>query len=194
MKSGSYTLSKRLLDILISSLVFLFLWWFFLLIMFLYIPYYNSPVFYISKRIGKDGKFFLMYKYRTLTIYEQLPIKQRQFWLGKLLRATNLDELPQLWNVLRGEMSLVGPRPLPIEYAGLFSNDQNIRHTVLPGITGLAQVSGKNDLTWNEKFKFDLEYVNQISLALDLRILLKTFIVLISFRKDNSLIEKKFTG
>lgn len=135
-----------------------------------------------------------MYKFRTLTIHEQLPLKDRQFWLGKLLRATNLDELPQLWNVLKGEMSLVGPRPLPIEYEPLLSDEQKQRHEVLPGITGLAQVNGKNTLLWDKKFEYDLKYVREISFWLDLRILLKTVTLVVRMNKDVSLDEKRFSG
>jgi lipopolysaccharide/colanic/teichoic acid biosynthesis glycosyltransferase len=135
-----------------------------------------------------------MLKLRTLSVNLDKALTERQFLYGRILRFTNLDELPQLWNVLKGEMSLVGPRPLPVEYANLFSKEQNIRHQVLPGITGLAQVNGKNDLSWDEKFKLDLEYVNKVSFVLDIKILFKTLTLVLSFRKDTSLIEEKFTG
>lgn len=135
-----------------------------------------------------------MFKFRTLTADLNKKLTEREFTVGRILRFTNLDELPQLWNVLKGEMSLVGPRPLPVEYASLFSMEQNKRHQVLPGITGLAQVNGKNDLSWDEKFKLDLEYVNNVSFLLDIKILFKTLILALSFRKDTSLTEEKFTG
>jgi undecaprenyl phosphate N,N'-diacetylbacillosamine 1-phosphate transferase/sugar transferase EpsL len=135
-----------------------------------------------------------MHKFRTLSTDTTQSLKARRFSWGNFLRVTNLDELPQLWNVLRGEMSLIGPRPLPQEYSNLFSAEQNKRHQVLPGITGLAQVSGKNNLPWPEKFKFDLEYINRCSLWLDLTILFKTFLLAISFKQDSSLNEEKFTG
>lgn len=134
-----------------------------------------------------------MYKFRTLK-NSDASLLERRFALGDCLRFTNADELPQLLNVLKGEMSLVGPRPLPVEYADLFSDKQNKRHSVLPGITGLAQVSGKNNLSWDEKFRLDLEYVNKVSFALDIRILIKTLILALSFKKDTSLTEEKFTG
>lgn len=134
-----------------------------------------------------------MYKFRTLK-NSDASLQERRFALGDLIRFTNADELPQLWNVLKGEMSLVGPRPLPVEYADLFSDKQNKRHSVLPGITGLAQVSGKNNLSWDEKFRLDLEYVNKVSFALDIKILIKTLILALSFKKDTSLTEEKFTG
>lgn len=135
-----------------------------------------------------------MYKFRTLSSNTRLELIDRQFPLGRILRFTNLDELPQIWNVLKGEMSWVGPRPLPVEYEHLFSQEQNKRHAVLPGITGLAQISGKNNLSWDEKFKLDLEYVSKVSFMLDIKILFKTLILALSFRKDTSLSEEKFTG
>jgi undecaprenyl phosphate N,N'-diacetylbacillosamine 1-phosphate transferase len=122
------------------------------------------------------------------------PLDKRRFAWGNFLRQSNLDELPQLWNVLKGEMSFIGPRPLPVEYSTLFSVEQNQRHKVRPGITGWAQVCGKNSISWQEKFELDLYYVNNISFLLDLKILLKTFILVLSFKKDTSLHEKKFTG
>jgi len=136
----------------------------------------------------------VLLKFRTLSSDTSKTLQQRKFLWSNILHASNLDELPQLWNVLRGEMSLVGPRPLLQEYADLFSAEQNKRHEVLPGITGLAQIAGKNDLPWPEKFKFDLEYINRCSLWLDLTILFKTFLLALSFKQDTSLNEEKFTG
>lgn len=144
--------------------------------------------------MGEKGAPFTMLKFRTLSGKEELPLIERKFLLGNFLRLTNLDELPQLWNVLKGEMSIVGPRPLPIEYSTLFSEEQKRRHNVLPGITGWAQVCGKNDISWQEKFELDLYYINRASLFLDLKILVKTIILVFSFKKDTSLNEKKFTG
>jgi lipopolysaccharide/colanic/teichoic acid biosynthesis glycosyltransferase len=114
--------------------------------------------------------------------------------LGDFLRFTSLDELPQLYNVIRGDMSLVGPRALPVDYLHLLSAEHNIRHSVRPGITGLAQVNGRHTLPWDAKFAFDMFYVNNISFALDVKILVRTFLILFSFRKDVSLLEKPFTG
>jgi len=119
---------------------------------------------------------------------------ERKFPLGNFLRSTSLDELPQLIHVLRGEMSLIGPRPLPLEYLPLFSKEQSLRHSVKPGITGLAQVSGRNSLSWEEKFKLDILYVRTVSFMLDMKITLKTIILLLSFKKDHSLSEQKFSG
>lgn len=185
---------KRLGDLIFSLFFFVIFLWVFLILILLFLITLKLPIFYISKRIGKTGKVFEMYKFRTLSSDLNLELSQRQFSLGQFLRFTNLDELPQLWNVLKGEMSWVGPRPLPVEYAHLFSIEQNNRHKVLPGITGLAQVNGKNDLSWEEKFKLDIEYVNKVSFNVDIKILFKTLILALSFKKDTSLAEKKFTG
>jgi len=165
-----------------------------MLIVLVYMVQGQFPIFFKHERIGKNGRHFMLWKFRTLSTDIGKTLQQRKFFWGNLLRTTNLDELPQLWNVLRGEMSLVGPRPLPVEYATLFSAEQNKRHQVLPGITGLAQVSGKNNLSWNEKFKFDVEYINRCSFWFDLTILFKTFLLALSFKQDTSLNEEKFTG
>lgn len=189
LRSGKVIIDKVGSVFLVSLLS-----WLFLIILLLYILSFEFPFLYKSVRIGKSGKHFTMMKFRTLKANEQLPLKERQFWLGKFLRATNLDELPQLWNVLKGEMSLVGPRPLPIEYEPLLSDEQKQRHEVLPGITGLAQVNGKNTLSWDKKFEYDLKYVREISFRLDLRILLKTVALVVRMNKDVSLDEKQFSG
>jgi lipopolysaccharide/colanic/teichoic acid biosynthesis glycosyltransferase len=165
-----------------------------LLIVLGYIITGQFPIFFKHERIGKNGRNFMLWKFRTLSSDTSKTLQQRKFFWGNLLRASNLDELPQLWNVLRGEMSLVGPRPLPVEYATLFSAEQNKRHQVFPGITGLAQVRGKNNLSWPEKFKFDVEYINRCSFWLDLSILFKTFVLALSFKQDTSLNEEKFSG
>ena len=185
---------KRVGDLIFSLFFSVFFSGVFLILILFFLVTLNLPIFYVSKRIGKAGKVFEMYKFRTLSSDLNLDLTERQFSLGRFLRFTNLDELPQLWNVLKGEMSLIGPRPLPVDYANLFSDEQNNRHQVLPGITGLAQVNGKNNLSWNEKFKLDLEYVNKVSFMLDIQILFKTIILVLSFKRDTSLAEKKFTG
>lgn len=185
---------KRLLDvmlILISILLVVICGCF---IVIGYIILFEFPILYKSVRIGKNEKYFSMYKFRTLLVEENLTLKDRKFGWGNFLRLTNLDELPQLWNVFKGEMSLVGPRPLPAEYASLFTEEQKQRHAVLPGITGWAQVSGKNDISWKRKFELDLFYVNHLSLKLDLMIIVKTIALLVTFKKDTSLSEEKFTG
>jgi lipopolysaccharide/colanic/teichoic acid biosynthesis glycosyltransferase len=181
---------KRLFDVLLS-LCFLFCFlWVYLLIVLIYLFTINLPVFYTSLRIGKNGKTFRMIKFRTLHPDEQLPLHQRTFWLGKWLRKTNLDELPQVWHVLRGEMSWVGPRPLPSSYETMLTDYQKVRYSVLPGITGLAQVNGKNSLPWEKKFEYDLQYVNDLSLLNDVIILFRTLVIILSFKEDVSLDEK----
>lgn len=185
---------KRVFDIaLILCFVFVFSW-LIVLIFFIYSIAYEFPVFFLQPRICKNQKVFTMVKFRTLSVDDQLTLKERRFLLGNFLRVTNLDELPQLWNVLKGEMSLVGPRPLPVEYASLFSEAQKKRHEVLPGITGLAQISGKNNIPWSKKFDYDLEYVKNVSFRMDCMILLKTLTLVLSMKRDVSLQEDKFRG
>lgn len=136
----------------------------------------GSPVLFRQQRPGLDGQPFEMVKFRTMTDARAadgslLPDAQRLTSFGRFLRSTSLDELPELWNVLRGDMSLVGPRPLLMEYLPLYSPQQSRRHEVRPGITGWAQVNGRNALTWDQKFALDVWYVDNRSLSLDLRIL-----------------------
>lgn len=136
----------------------------------------GSPVFFRQMRPGLHGKPFYMVKFRTMTDErgpdgELLPDAERLTSFGRFLRSTSMDELPELWNVVKGEMSLVGPRPLLMDYLALYSTEQARRHEVRPGITGWAQVNGRNALSWADKFKFDVWYVDNRSLILDLRIL-----------------------
>jgi lipopolysaccharide/colanic/teichoic acid biosynthesis glycosyltransferase len=166
--------------------------WLFILISLMYFLTSQRPVFFSQERIGRDGQPFILHKFRTLK--SDGILAERKFWWGSFLRFTSLDELPQLFNVLNGDMSLIGPRPLPTEYLPLFSPEQKRRHDVLPGITGWAQVNGRNSVSWQEKFKFDLEYVQNVSFPFDLKILFKTIVLLMSFKKDTSLLEGKFTG
>jgi len=139
----------------------------------------GSPVIFKQRRPGIHERPFTLYKFRTMRDARDaqgalLPDSRRLTRLGAFLRATSLDELPELVNVLRGDMSLVGPRPLLMEYLPLYSPEQRRRHDVRPGVTGLAQVNGRNALTWREKFALDIEYVDHVSVGLDLRILLLT--------------------
>jgi lipopolysaccharide/colanic/teichoic acid biosynthesis glycosyltransferase len=147
----------------------------------------GSPVFFRQTRPGLRGKPFQIYKLRTMTDARDargqlLPDAERLTALGRFMRATSIDELPQLWNVVRGELSLVGPRPLLMEYLPLYSPEQARRHDVLPGITGWAQIHGRNALSWEEKFALDVWYVDNWSLALDLRILAQTALTVL--RRD----------
>jgi len=139
----------------------------------------GSPIFYKQKRPGKDGIPFMLYKFRTMRDEKDkngtlLPDDKRLTRLGKFLRSTSIDELPELWNVLKGDMSLVGPRPLLMQYLDRYTPEQARRHEVKPGITGWAQINGRNAITWEEKFKLDVWYVDNRSLWLDVKIIFMT--------------------
>jgi lipopolysaccharide/colanic/teichoic acid biosynthesis glycosyltransferase len=141
----------------------------------------GSPVLYRAARAGLHATPFVLYKFRTMTdavdsAGKPLPDRDRITPLGRLLRRTSLDELPQLFNVLKGDMSLVGPRPLYLTYLPLYTAEQGRRHDVRPGITGLAQVSGRNALTWERRFSLDVHYVDHVSFPLDARILVQTIV------------------
>jgi lipopolysaccharide/colanic/teichoic acid biosynthesis glycosyltransferase len=184
---------KRVTDIFLSLIAIVLFGWLFILIMILYSITFQFPIFFFQQRIGKGQKPFLLVKFRSLINSDQ-SLQKRRFWLGDLLRFLSLDELPQVWNVLKGQMSFVGPRPLPTEYLRLMNAAQQARHKVLPGITGWTQVNGRHSLSWDQKFELDNYYVNNLSLGLDLHILFKTIVLLLSFRKDRSLLEEKFKG
>jgi lipopolysaccharide/colanic/teichoic acid biosynthesis glycosyltransferase len=178
---------KRVLDIFASGLGLLVLSPLFIMIGILVWIKLGRPIFFTQIRPGSNAKPFTMVKFRTMKYIidsngKLLPDELRLTKLGKFLRSTSLDELPELWNVLKGDMSLVGPRPLLMEYLPLYSKEQYRRHEVKPGITGLAQVNGRNSITWNQKFKFDINYVNNISLISDLKILMMTIIKV--FKRD----------
>jgi sugar transferase EpsL len=139
----------------------------------------GRPVFFVQERPGKDGRRFRLVKFRTMreAVDDEgnpLPDSDRLTPVGKFLRATSLDELPQLWNILRGELSFVGPRPLLVRYLDRYTARQARRHEVLPGLTGWAQVNGRNALSWEEKFELDVWYVDHWSLGLDVKILIRT--------------------
>lgn len=145
------------------------------------------PVLFRQERAGRQGKVFTLVKFRSMTDQrddkgELLPDEQRLTWIGRWIRRLSLDELPQLWNVIRGEMSLVGPRPLLVRYLKRYTPHQQRRHEVLPGITGLAQVNGRNALSWEQKFDLDVDYVDQLRFVLDIKILWWTVMRLFSTR------------
>lgn len=147
----------------------------------------GSPIFFRQKRIGKDNKEFEMIKFRTMKdakdkLGNDLPDSERLTKLGKNLRSLSIDELPELINILRGDMSLIGPRPLLVEYLSLYNERQIKRHNVLPGLTGLAQVSGRNAISWEDKFELDVKYVEEWSLKLDAKIFFLTFYKI--FKRD----------
>ena len=179
---------KIVLDKIIALLTFLIVSPVFVLIS-LVLFLLQKRVFFIQTRVGKNQKRFSIYKFQTMSLARDtngklLPDDERITSFGKFLRATSLDELPQLFNVLQGSMSLVGPRPLLPDYAHLYSEYQNQRHQVLPGITGYVQVKGRNALTWEERFDLDVYYVQHISFIFDCKILFLTFITLFDFKKS----------
>ncbi len=138
----------------------------------------GHPIFFVQERTGFRGRPFLLYKFRTMRLGEGSDAS-RLTRVGRFLRATSLDEIPELFQVLSGDLSLVGPRPLPVRYFARYTSEERHRHDVMPGITGLAQVSGRNALSWEEKFRYDLEYVRTHSFLLDLKILAKTGLAVI---------------
>jgi undecaprenyl phosphate N,N'-diacetylbacillosamine 1-phosphate transferase len=162
----------------------------------------GSPILFKQKRPGYRKKIFGIYKFRTMTNDKDtngnlLPDEQRLIGIGKFIRSTSLDELPQLFNVLKGEMSFVGPRPLLIEYLELYNNKQIKRHDVKPGITGWAQVNGRNAISWEQKFKYDIWYVENQSFSLDIKILWLTFLKVVrrsDISSDTSVTMEKFKG
>ena len=162
----------------------------------------GSPIFFTQDRIGKDGKVFKMIKFRTMLdatdkYGNQLPDEDRLTSFGKLLRSTSIDELPELVNVFLGDMSLVGPRPLLVEYKELYSKEQWRRHEVRPGITGWAQVNGRNTLDWKSRFKLDVEYVDSFNLLMDIKILFMTVGKVLKrdgISQDGHVTMEKFTG
>lgn len=171
---------KRLLDITISLIVLIFLLPLMLLIYLSVIINLGSPAFFLQERVGKDNKIFKMIKFRTMKNSTDkngnlLSDNERVTKFGGFLRSFSLDELPELINILKGDMSLVGPRALLVQYLGLYNDEQIRRHEVLPGLTGWAQINGRNSITWSEKFKLDVWYVDNWSLWLDIKIFFLTF-------------------
>lgn len=170
---------KRTIDIVCSGLGLIILSPILLITAMLIRIKLGSPIFFTQDRVGKDGKIFKMIKFRTMLDAtdkwgEPLPDEERMTPFGKFLRSTSIDELPELINVFKGDMSLVGPRPLLVEYIELYSKKQWRRHEVRPGITGWAQVNGRNSLSWGDRFELDVEYVNKYNLFMDIKILFMT--------------------
>ena len=170
---------KRFLDIVLSACALLVLSPVLLITAVLVRVKLGSPVIFCQDRPGKDEKIFQLYKFRSMSDQRDaqgnlLPDEVRLTAFGKKLRSTSLDELPELWNILKGDMSIVGPRPLLVRYLPRYNQEQRRRHEVRPGLTGLAQVNGRNLLTWEDKFRYDVEYVDNLSFLLDARIILKT--------------------
>jgi undecaprenyl phosphate N,N'-diacetylbacillosamine 1-phosphate transferase len=190
---------KPLIDRIVALIALIMCLPVLVLISSLIIIFNNTQPFFIQHRPGQDEKIFKLIKFRTMTNQKDangnlLDDHLRTTKLGKFLRKTSLDELPELLNVLMGDMSFVGPRPLLIEYLEKYSPDQRKRHTVKPGITGLAQISGRNRLSWEEKFKLDLKYIKNLSLINDVFIILRTFVVIFNTsninKSDNQTMDK----
>ncbi|MBS7834581.1 sugar transferase [Wohlfahrtiimonas chitiniclastica] len=193
---------KRLFDILFSLLGLILLSPIFLMVILKVRKNLGTPVFFKQVRPGKDGKPFTMIKFRSMRdAYDKngnpLSDAERLTPFGKKLRSTSLDELPELWNVLKGDMSLVGPRPLLMEYLPLYNTRQAIRHNVRPGITGWAQINGRNAISWEEKFELDVWYVENQSLWLDVKILfltIKKVLIKEGISSNQHVTISKFTG
>lgn len=170
---------KRMIDIVLSFIALIILAPLLIIIGVLVYFKLGSPILFTQERPGKDGEVFKLYKFRTMTDEKDetgklLPDSVRLTKFGKFLRSTSLDELPELWNILIGDMSIVGPRPLLVQYLPLYNNHQKRRHDVSPGLTGYAQVNGRNAISWQEKFNYDVEYVNKVNFLLDTQIVFKT--------------------
>lgn len=179
---------KRLFDLVITFIFLICFFWLYILLAILVKLKLGSPVIFKQERPGLNEKIFIMYKFRTMTDEKDekgnlLPDKDRLTGFGKFLRSTSLDEIPELWNVLKGEMSLVGPRPLLVSYLNKYNEYEKRRHEVRPGITGFAQVNGRNNTTWADRFKNDIYYVENISFSLDIKIIIQTFLKVVR-RKD----------
>ncbi|MBO0448182.1 sugar transferase [Enterococcus sp. MJM12] len=193
---------KRCLDILLSGLALIILSPIFLIVAILVRTKLGSPVLFKQLRPGKNEYIFSMYKFRTMTDEKDsegnlLPDEIRLTKFGKLLRSTSLDELPELWNILKGDMSIIGPRPLLVEYLPLYNSKQKHRHDVRPGLTGLAQVNGRNAISWEEKFNLDCKYVNNINFKQDTEIFFLTFkkvFIKEGINSESNVTNKKFEG
>ncbi|WP_299626054.1 sugar transferase [uncultured Tenacibaculum sp.] len=172
---------KRIIDFFLALIGLIIMLPVFLIVLVLLFIYNNGKPFFFQQRPGKNERIFKVIKFKTMNDKtgsngELLSDSKRLTPFGKFVRKTSLDEIPQLLNVLKGDMSLIGPRPLLVEYLSRYNEEQKRRHNVRPGITGLAQVNGRNALSWKDKFKYDLEYVDNLSFFLDLKIFFMTFL------------------
>ncbi|WP_300692508.1 sugar transferase [uncultured Oscillibacter sp.] len=181
---------KRFFDVILSACALIVLSPVMLVVAILVRVKLGSPVIFCQERPGKDEKIFKMYKFRSMTDKRDengqlLPDVVRLTKFGRMLRSTSLDELPELWNILKGDMSIVGPRPLLVRYLPYYTEEERHRHDIRPGLTGLAQVSGRNFLPWEERFAIDLDYVERESFQTDVEIILRTVLKVIA-RKDTN--------
>lgn len=195
-------LIKRFMDFLIAALSIIIFSPLLIILAILVSVKLGGPVIFKQERPGLNGKVFKLYKFRTMTDAKDengnlLDDEYRLTSFGKKLRSTSLDELPELYNILKGDMSIVGPRPLLVKYLPLYNDEQKRRHDVRPGLTGLAQVSGRNAITWTEKFNKDIEYVDNVSLGLDISIFFKTIYCVLKkegINSDSAATMEDFTG
>lgn len=182
---------KRLVDIICAVTVIALFWWLYGILALLVRINLGSPVIFSQERPGRidpktgEEKIFNLYKFRSMTDArdengELLPGSERLTKFGRILRSTSLDELPEIWNILKGDMSLIGPRPLVVKYLPYYTPEERVRHTVRPGLTGLAQASGRNNLTWEEKFAYDVEYANHVTFLMDCKVVFKTIKTVLS--------------
>jgi hypothetical protein len=193
---------KRFIDIFISIIALLLLFPVFIIVIIFLLLYGHRSLFFVQTRVGKNDKKFKLLKLKSMTDEKDehgqlLPDEQRLTKAGKIIRKTSLDELPQLINVLKGDMSIVGPRPLLVEYLQYYSSEQKKRHLVKPGITGWAQVNGRNAISWEKKFELDVFYVNNLTLFLDIKIIILTFLRIIrseGISQDGQATMKPFRG
>lgn len=181
-KDGFYCrVVKRILDVCCALAALIVFCWLYAVVAVLVRIKLGSPVIFRQARPGKDEKIFNLYKFRTMTDErdaegELLPDDVRLTKFGRLLRATSLDELPEAWNILKGDMSVVGPRPLLVKYLPLYSEEQHHRHDIRPGLSGWAQVNGRNTVSWEDKFRYDVWYSNNVSFMLDVKIIFMSVI------------------
>lgn len=194
---------KRIIDFVCALFVLIVFSWLYVIVAILVKAKLGSPVLFTQERPGKDEKIFKMYKFRTMTSETDengnlLPDDVRLTKFGKWLRSTSLDELPELFNILKGDMSLIGPRPLLIRYLPLYNDIQKRRHEVRPGLTGLAQVNGRNTISWEQKFDYDVKYVDDITFIGDMKIIfstaLKAFIKREGITSNTSSTMEEFKG
>ncbi|WP_029231906.1 sugar transferase [Butyrivibrio sp. VCB2006] len=170
---------KRLFDIVLSLIVIILFSWLYIILAILVRTKLGSPIIFKQQRPGKDEKIFGMYKFRSMTDEKDengnlLPDEVRLTSFGKKLRATSLDELPEFFNILKGDMSFIGPRPLLVKYLPYYNERERLRHSVRPGLTGLAQANGRNAISWEKKFEYDVYYVEHLTFLMDLKVIIDT--------------------
>jgi lipopolysaccharide/colanic/teichoic acid biosynthesis glycosyltransferase len=192
MKMTLYSLYlKRIIDFGLSLIALIVLAPFFLLVVILQIIFNGFPIFFTQSRVGRNEKIFKLIKFRSMSNKrdksgELLPDNKRKTLFGSFLRSTSIDELPSLINILKGDMAVIGPRPLLVEYLPLYNEQQKKRHLVRPGLSGLAQIKGRNTISWNEKFNYDLSYLMKISFMFDFKIIIITIFTIIVLKPVDS--------